>query len=140
MNTFKKGKKEVNSTKQRQIISPFSAYSKNLEYGIRKPETKQLELFDEKSLIGQDLSGFVIISNQEYTKLLDAKERLEKFENILNDAEYEVTRAKFYERVYLDEGQKYKADPIWYFEVVENNISKSVTLINAETGKEIFLQ
>ena len=64
----------------------------------------------------------------------------EKFENILNDAEYEVTRAKFYERVYLDEGQKYKADPIWYFEVVENNISKSVTLINAETGKEIFLQ
>ena len=64
----------------------------------------------------------------------------EKFENILNDADYEVTRAKFYERVYLDEGQKYKADPIWYFEVVENNISKSVTLINAETGKEIFLQ
>lgn len=64
----------------------------------------------------------------------------EKFENILNDANYEVTRAKFYERVYLDEGQKYKADPIWYFEVVENNISKSVTLINAETGKEIFLQ
>lgn len=64
----------------------------------------------------------------------------EKFENILNDADYEVTRAKFYERVYLNEEQKYKADPIWYFEVVENNISKSVTLINAETGKEIFLQ
>lgn len=40
----------------------------------------------------------------------------------------------------MDEKQKYKADPIWYFEVVENNISKSVTLINAETGKEIFLQ
>ncbi|EMG24675.1 helix-turn-helix domain-containing protein [Streptococcus parauberis] len=89
MNTFKKGKKEVNSTKQRQIISPFSAYSKNLEYGIRKPETKQLELFDEKSLIGQDLSGFVIISNQEYTKLLDAKERLEKFENIFSEVKNE---------------------------------------------------
>lgn len=29
----------------------------------------------------------------------------EKFENILNDADYEVTRAKFYERVYLDEKQ-----------------------------------
>lgn len=64
----------------------------------------------------------------------------EKFENILNDADYEVTRAKFYERVYLNEEQKYEADPIWYFEVVENNTSKSVTLINAETGKEIFLQ
>ena len=64
----------------------------------------------------------------------------EKFENILNDADYEVTRAKFYERVYLNEEQKYEADPIWYFEVVENNTSKSVTLINAETGKVIFLQ
>lgn len=64
----------------------------------------------------------------------------EKFENVLNDAKYEVTRAKLYKRVYLDEKQKYKADPIWYFEVVENEVSKSVTLINGETGKEIFLQ
>ncbi|MDD3278934.1 MAG: hypothetical protein PHG16_08635 [Lachnospiraceae bacterium] len=64
----------------------------------------------------------------------------EKFENILNDSNYEVTRAKFYERVYLNEEQKYETEPIWYFEVVENNTSKSVTLINAETGKEIYLQ
>lgn len=64
----------------------------------------------------------------------------EKFENILNDASYEVTRAKFYERVSLNEAQKYEAEPIWYFEVIENNTSKSVTLINAATGKEIFLQ
>lgn len=63
----------------------------------------------------------------------------EKFENILNDARYEVTRAKLFERVYLNEEQKYEAEPVWYFEVVENDISKSVTLINAETGKEIYL-
>lgn len=63
-----------------------------------------------------------------------------RFDNILNDATYEVTRAKFYERVYLNEAQKYEAEPIWYFEVIENNTSKSVTLINAATGKEIFLQ
>lgn len=63
----------------------------------------------------------------------------EKFENILNDARYEVTRAKLFERVYLNEEQKYEAEPVWYFEVVENDISKSVTLVNAETGKEIYL-
>lgn len=92
-----------------------------------------------------DISGVYEFEKGEQQVLLKPFEDIaavveEKFENILNDAEYEVTRAKFYERVYLDEGQKYKADPIWYFEVVENNISKSVTLINAETGKEIFLQ
>ena len=63
----------------------------------------------------------------------------EKFENILNDADYEVTRAKFYERVYLDEAQNYETEPVWYFEAVENDTGKSVILINAETGKEIFL-
>ncbi|RMI79762.1 helix-turn-helix transcriptional regulator [Streptococcus iniae] len=83
MNTFKKGKKEVNSTKQRQIT--FPPYSENIEYGIRKHETKQLELFDEKSLIGQDLTGFVLITSNEYQKLLDAKKRLEKFENIFSE-------------------------------------------------------
>ena len=63
----------------------------------------------------------------------------DKFESILNDAVYEVTRAKFYTRVYLNEAQQYVAEPVWYFEVIENNSSKSLTLIHAETGKEIFL-
>lgn len=83
MNTFKKGKKEVNSTKQRRIT--FPPYSENLEYGTRKPETKQLELFEEKSMIGQDLAGFVLITNDEYKKLIDSKKRLEKFENIFSE-------------------------------------------------------
>lgn len=64
----------------------------------------------------------------------------EKYENILNDAGYEVVRAKFYERVFLNEAQKYETEPVWYFEVIENGTGKSVVLINAETGKEIFLQ
>ena len=64
----------------------------------------------------------------------------EKFESLLNEAGYQVTRAKFYERVYLDQAQKYETEPIWYFEVMENDTGKSVVLINAETGKEIVLQ
>lgn len=64
----------------------------------------------------------------------------EKFENVLNDASYEIARAKFFERVYLNESQKYEAEPVWYFEAIEDDTLKSVILINAETGKEIFLQ
>ena len=63
----------------------------------------------------------------------------EKYENLLNDSKYEITRAKLYERIYTDEDQKYAEEPIWYFEVVENGNNKTVTLVNAETGKEINL-
>ncbi|XCY66630.1 hypothetical protein ABG807_03960 [Streptococcus iniae] len=36
-------------------------------------------------MIGQDLTGFVLITSNEYQKLLDAKKRLEKFENIFSE-------------------------------------------------------
>ena len=62
-----------------------------------------------------------------------------KYESLLNDSKYEITRAKLYERVYTGEDQKYAEEPIWYFEIVENGSSKTVMLVNAETGKEINL-
>lgn len=63
----------------------------------------------------------------------------EKYENLLNDSKYEITRAKLCERVYTGEDQKYAEEPIWYFEIVENDNNKTVMLVNAETGKEINL-
>lgn len=63
----------------------------------------------------------------------------EKFNNILNDSEYVVNRAKIYERVSFNENQKYVAEPIWYFEVAESGARSSVTLVSAVTGKEIYL-
>ncbi|MDO4274811.1 MAG: hypothetical protein Q4D16_14175 [Eubacteriales bacterium] len=91
-----------------------------------------------------NISGVYNLKNTEELLPLKSFEEIgavveEKFENVLNDANYEVTRAKFYERVSLNEEQRYIAEPIWYFEVIENDISKSVTLVNANTGKEIFL-
>ena len=62
-----------------------------------------------------------------------------KFENLLDEATYTVTRAKFYERVYRNEAQQYTAEPIWYLELTDNNSQKYVMLVNAETGKEIYL-
>ena len=104
-----------------------------------------LAIYSTRGIEQLSISGVYAFENGEHQVSLKPFEDIaamveEKYENILNDAKYEVTRAKLYERVYLNEEQKYKADPIWYFEVVENNISKSITLINAETGKEIFLQ
>lgn len=62
-----------------------------------------------------------------------------EYENILDEATYVVNRAKFYERVYINENQQYTAEPIWYLELTDNNFQKYVMLVNAETGKEIYL-
>ncbi len=64
----------------------------------------------------------------------------EKFENILNDAHYVIDRAKLFQMVHKDEKQEYAVEPVWYFEVVEDGTSRSVTLINAVNGKETLLQ
>lgn len=62
-----------------------------------------------------------------------------KYENLLDEATYTVTQAKFYERVYINEAQQYTAEPIWYLELTDNNSQKYVMLVNAEIGKEIYL-
>ena len=50
-----------------------------------------------------------------------------------------VERAKFYEYVYRNEAQKYTAEPVWYLELTDDNSERHVMLVNAETGKEIYL-
>lgn len=72
VNTFKKGK-----NREKQLV-------KNQEE-IYQKESKQLELFDEKTLVGQDLAGFILISSKDYQDLLDAKKRLEKLGNIISE-------------------------------------------------------
>lgn len=63
----------------------------------------------------------------------------EKYEHILDESVYDVTRAKLFMRVYLNEQQGYTAEPVWHFEVTENESSQTVVLVNAQTGKEIYL-
>lgn len=64
----------------------------------------------------------------------------EKYENMLDDSVYEVTRAKLFRRIYTDEKQSYAEEPIWYFEVTDTGAgTNEVMLVNAETGKEISL-
>ncbi|MCK1239258.1 helix-turn-helix domain-containing protein [Streptococcus uberis] len=72
VNTFKKGK-----NREKQLVKK--------QEEIYQKESKQLELFDEKTLIGQDLAGFILISSKDYQDLLDAKKRLEKLENIISE-------------------------------------------------------
>ncbi len=63
----------------------------------------------------------------------------EKYDNLLDSAVYKVVRAKLAVRVFYDEKQRYGAEPVWYFEVMDDNGSMSVVLMNALTGKEIYL-
>lgn len=64
----------------------------------------------------------------------------EKINNILNDDRYIVKRAKLYEMICMDQKQNYMVKPVWYFETLKNNTEKEIILVDAETGKEIFLR
>lgn len=62
-----------------------------------------------------------------------------KYEDMLDEEVYTVTRAKLALRTYLDEKQQLGAEPVWYFEVSDGS-SEEVVLVNAVTGEEIFLR
>ena len=91
------------------------------------------------------LESYDVVMEEEQIYLKDFQEIAQavedKFENILNDATYKVIKAKLYQMVRYNEKQQYEVQPVWRFEILENDSTstKSVTLINGETGKEIFL-
>ena len=62
------------------------------------------------------------------------------FRSILNDSCYVVDKAKLFQMVHMNKKQEYTVEPVWYFEVIENERSRSITLVNAVTGKETLLQ
>lgn len=63
----------------------------------------------------------------------------QKYDNLLDETVYTVYRAKLVVRVYYDENQQYAAEPIWYFEVMDGDENATVVLVNALSGKEIYL-
>ncbi len=77
---------------------------------------------------------------RKYTYLLDfSTQDMASGETEETDT-YSVTRAKLALRVYLDEGENYAAEPIWYFEVQRSGASKqNILFFNALTGREIYL-
>lgn len=62
-----------------------------------------------------------------------------KYDNLLNELTYSVTRAKLAVRVFYDESQMYQAEPVWYFEVYDNHSNLEIALFNAVTAEEIYL-
>lgn len=64
---------------------------------------------------------------------------IKKYNNILSDDTYRVQKAKLFERVYLDEHQKYQASPVWYFEIKPGERNPDIMLVDAVNGKEITL-
>lgn len=63
----------------------------------------------------------------------------DKYNNLLGDAKYVVERAKLFQMIRRNEKQELIAEPIWRFEIDGNINKKLVTIVNAETGKEIYL-
>lgn len=79
----------------------------------------------------------------EKAQLLEFKEIAkvveDKYNNLLGDIKYVVERAKLFQMVRRNEAQELIAEPVWRFEIDGNISKKLVTLVNAETGKEIYL-
>ena len=64
----------------------------------------------------------------------------DKFNNLLNESTYKITRAKLYERVFLNEAQQMEVSPVWYFEILQDDDTTSITLVDAVSGEEIYLE
>ena len=62
-----------------------------------------------------------------------------RYENLLDDNSYEVTRAKLALRIFYNDFGKYDCEPIWYFEIFDSNSNFEIVLINAVTGDEVYL-
>lgn len=63
----------------------------------------------------------------------------QKYENLLDEAVYTVYRAKLALRIYRDTDGQYAAEPVWYFEARNSDGKETVILVNALTGKEIYM-
>lgn len=59
-----------------------------------------------------------------------------KFSDMLNDSVYEIENARLCEKVFFNQKQKLEMQPVWCFEVVENDKNRTVTVIHALTGEE----
>lgn len=58
----------------------------------------------------------------------------DKFNNLLNESTYKITRAKLYERVFLNEAQQMEVSPVWYFEILQDDDTTSITLVGCCFG------
>ncbi|MBQ7372927.1 MAG: hypothetical protein IJW67_13795, partial [Blautia sp.] len=118
-----------------------TAISRAFESYQKAPVTAMVTRHGMQSLVAQLPYSFMetdeIVSFLPFSKIAAAVE--DHYEKILTEQTYIVNRAKLALRVYLDEKQDLQAEPIWYFEVSDNSGRVEVVLIQAETGKEIYL-
>lgn len=61
-----------------------------------------------------------------------------KYENLLNDVIYTVDKARLFYMV--EEGNQCTTIPIWHFEITGSDGSTEITVIDAVTGDEIYIQ
>lgn len=101
-------------------------------------------LYTEQGILALALSRppYIFEASDELLEFLPFSEiadvLIQKYDNLLDEAIYTVTRAKIVLRTYYDEQQQLAAEPVWYFEVTDGNTAE-VMLVHAVTGEEIFL-
>ena len=64
---------------------------------------------------------------------------IQKYSYLLTDSEFVISRGKLCQMVQKNNQQEYETQPVWYFEITENNAKVSYMLVNAETAEEVSL-
>lgn len=64
---------------------------------------------------------------------------IEKYSYLLTDSTFTITRGKLCQMVRKNNQQEYETQPVWYFEITENDSKVSYMLVNAETAEEVSL-
>lgn len=84
-----------------------------------------------------------ISSTENHVSYLEFEEIVEcvvnKYNNILSDSVFAVPVARLCQMVSYDKNQELIIKPVWYFEVIENEMTRSYMLVDAVTGNEIYL-
>ena len=128
------------------VFHEFMNVSRQLAYDT--PDSSAIQVIYStrgvESILYQDVMYDFLDNDEEklqFRQFEDIAEVVEnKYGNLLNESMYEVTRAKLYERVFLNQNQQLEAAPMWYFEILEDNSTVSVTLVDAVLGEEIYLE
>lgn len=101
-------------------------------------------IYSAKGLESLYITAFYLMEESEQTLELVSLDQIvdtviEKYSYLLTDSTFTITRGKLCQMVRKNNQQEYETQPVWYFEITENDSKVSYMLVNAETAEEVSL-
>lgn len=101
-------------------------------------------IYSARGLESLHITAFYLMEESERTLELASLDQIvdtviQKYSYLLTDSEFVISRGKLCQMVRKNNQQGYETQPVWYFEITENNAKVSYMLLNAETAEEVSL-